>query len=163
MWYTRKDKTTVFKIIFFMQEVNRHSKESKICSMCKMEKTIQDFYFRTDRGKPMNACKDCRNLYQRNKRCRRSKHKFLKVSVSIGKVTFLNWAKINKDNVSYLPSPLPEYNYVSPVNEEVLEVIEVNCSYFGCGRKLSLVEKLSGKVCLKHMSDQQPIYHNGLI
>lgn len=39
---------------------------------------------------------------------------------------------------------------MEPVNELTLIIEDVNCTVFGCGKTLSLIEKLCGNVCNQH-------------
>lgn len=34
-------------------------KEKKVCGVCKEEKSISEFWTRSDNGKARNTCKDC--------------------------------------------------------------------------------------------------------
>ena len=45
---------------------------------------------------------------------------------------------------------IPEYIKVEPVDEERLVIEEVYCSIFGCGKKLTLIEKRYGNKCFNH-------------
>ena len=45
---------------------------------------------------------------------------------------------------------IPELRKIEPVDEETLIIDEVYCSIFGCGKKLTLIEKRYGNKCFNH-------------
>ena len=50
---------------------------TKICTKCKLEKPIYEFYFRKDSGKYRNECKSCSNIAHKLKYENR-KNKFIR-------------------------------------------------------------------------------------
>lgn len=47
---------------------------------------------------------------------------------------------------------LMEYLPVPEINEDEIEVEERNCSFFGCGKVLSMQEKMFGSRCVNHQT-----------
>lgn len=58
---------------------------------------------------------------------------------------------------------MPETRRAPVIDEKFMEIPEVYCYKFGCGKKLNLQEKLAGKTCTNHMIKTQRLFHNGLI
>ena len=55
----------------------------------------------------------------------------------------------SKDLEIYMPI-VPEKEIIPEVDEERLDIQEINCSVFGCGKILSRQEKLFGNKCINH-------------
>lgn len=58
---------------------------------------------------------------------------------------------------------LPQTRRAPEIFEMSIEIPEEYCAHFGCGRKLSLIEKLAGIKCTGHMIKTKRLFHNGLI
>lgn len=58
---------------------------------------------------------------------------------------------------------LPQTIRAPQIFEMTIEIPEEYCAHFGCGKKLSLIEKLAGKNCTGHMIKIHKLFHNGLI
>lgn len=128
--------------------------EIKYCRKCKKDKPIDEFYL-----KQGHTCSQCLNERSRiyyhahreetiiKMRLRRKSRKERRIKVYVQR---------KKEEAV-------EYPYIMPINELSLEIEETFCTHFGCGKPLSLIEKLAGCVCSKHMNNKHSIFHNGLL
>lgn len=57
--------------------------------------------------------------------------------------------------------PTVKYIFVPEVNEEKMIIRKELCSHFGCKKELSLIEKLCGNICTKHMGENKIIINDG--
>ena len=48
-----------------------------------------------------------------------------------------------------------QYLPVPEINEDEIEIEEINCSVFGCGKVLSMQEKMFGSRCINHQKQNK--------
>lgn len=48
-----------------------------------------------------------------------------------------------------------QYLPVPEINEDEIEIEEINCSFFGCGKVLSMREKMFGDRCINHQVNKK--------
>lgn len=53
----------------------------------------------------------------------------------------------------------PEFTKPERIDENKIEIEDVYCAFFGCGKKLGLVEKLCGSTCFDHMKKEVFMFH----
>lgn len=111
--------------------------EKKVCSLCKLEKNISDFYFNNTRKKPTSRCKECLNIlalnrYNKNKEKIKQykKEYYMKNKEKI----LLNSKENYVDNLDYKKEQSKEYYYKNKIkkneyskkyNEEHKEEIKI--------------------------------------
>lgn len=129
-----------------MQEVNR----LRFCKDCENYLDNDKFY----EGLRRRVCISCLK--------KRSKDKWQRVK---DKVSAFNKSKRLREREEKegltVRFYLPVYFHSIPVNEETIELEDEICKEFGCGKKLSLREKLFGQRCIKHSDAKPLILHNG--
>lgn len=52
---------------------------------------------------------------------------------------------------------------VTPTDEKYMEIEKRYCRFFGCAKRLSLIESLCGDFCERHMNLKKHIFYNGLL
>jgi hypothetical protein len=73
---------------------------------------------------------------------------------NLRKVNDIDWQKYSRASF-----PERENNVlVHSDKESVMEVEPPYCSFFGCGKKLSLQEMLFGNRCLRHQKQREGIF-----
>lgn len=65
-------------------------------------------------------------------------------------------------SISSIIEPLLIYEEFEPIDENAT-LTKVYCRYFGCGKRLSLIENLCGDKCSDHKNLKPFVYHNGLL
>lgn len=63
-------------------------------------------------------------------------------------------SKINLPFIQY------QKGKIKPINEETLEIIDQYCSFFGCNKLLSSMEKLAGDRCFLHPRKESGKFFN---
>lgn len=52
----------------------------------------------------------------------------------------------------------PEYHDTVIIDEKDIEQVDANCKEFGCGKTLTLIEKLCGNKCIDHCIEKRYVY-----
>lgn len=59
-------------------------------------------------------------------------------------------------------TPKPDQDYGDLTIGEFYNEFQT-CTFFGCGKKLTMTEKLYGDTCFKHNGKKENIFHNGVL
>lgn len=81
---------------------------------------------------------------------RKAKYRAPEPNVNLRKVNDIDPLNYRTTEFNYSPASYKPHGTV----EERIKINPVVCDYFGCGKTLTMIEKMCGKNCLKHQGNK---------